>query len=64
MAKIKAWSLEEDDVLRNLIAGGRYAFDVAVRMGHSESAVRARAKQLDMRFAAAPRGCSLKRLTS
>jgi hypothetical protein len=54
--KSKPWKLKEDETLRKLIADGRYAADIAVEMNRSESAVRMRAKQLDLSFAAAPRG--------
>jgi hypothetical protein len=59
--KGKSWSLKEDEMLRKLIADHRYAVDVAVEMSRSEAVVRQRAKLLDLKFAAAPRGRRLKR---
>ena len=56
MPKSKPWKLEEDEILRKFVADGLYAADAAVKMSRSESAVRARAKQLNLSFAAAPRG--------
>jgi len=54
--KSSPWKLTEDEILRKLIADGRYAVDVAIEMSRSVAAVRMRAKQLALRFAAAPRG--------
>ncbi len=60
MPKRNSWDLKEDEMLRKLVAEGQYAMDVAVGMRRSESAVRLRTKQLDLKIAAAPKGRSLK----
>jgi hypothetical protein len=50
------WTSHEDIVLQRLAAAGKYAAAIAAEMTRSESAIRSRAKQLNIALATAQRG--------
>jgi hypothetical protein len=50
------WTSYEDIVLQRLAAAGKYAATIAVEMNRSESAIRNRAKKLNITLARAQRG--------
>jgi hypothetical protein len=50
------WTSHEDIVLQRLAAAGKYAATIAVEVNRSESAIRNRAKELNITLARAQRG--------
>jgi len=47
----RLWTSHEDIVLQRLAAAGKYAVAIAVEMSRSESAIRSRAKKLNITLA-------------
>jgi DNA-binding NarL/FixJ family response regulator len=45
---IRPWTSHEDIVLQRLAAAGKYAAAIAAEMNRSESAIRSRAKKLNI----------------
>jgi C4-dicarboxylate-specific signal transduction histidine kinase len=54
--RARPWTSHEDVVLQRLAAVGKYAAGIAVEMNRSESAIRSRAKKLNIALARAQRG--------
>jgi DNA-binding NarL/FixJ family response regulator len=54
--RARPWTSHEDIVLQRLAAAGKYAATIAVEMNRSESAIRNRAKELNIALARAQRG--------
>ncbi|WP_159008966.1 hypothetical protein [Bradyrhizobium sp. S69] len=53
MSKVRGrpWTSQDDLLLRNLTAAGKNAFTIAVEMNRSESVIRRRAKESDLKIA-------------
>ena len=51
--RARPWTSHEDIVLQRLAAAGKYAAAIAPEMNRSESAIRSRAKKLDITLARA-----------
>jgi C4-dicarboxylate-specific signal transduction histidine kinase len=58
--RARLWTSHEDIVLQRLAAAGKYAAAIAVEMNRSESAIRSRAKKLNIMLARAQSGVKAK----
>ena len=52
----RPWTSEDDVMLRDLAAAGKYVVTIAVEMNRSESVIRSRAKENDVKIAKNTRG--------
>jgi DNA-binding NarL/FixJ family response regulator len=54
--RARPWTSHEDIVLQRLAVAGKHVATIAVEMNRSESAIRNRAKELNIALATAQRG--------
>jgi hypothetical protein len=57
---VRLWTSHEDIVLQRLAAAGKHAAAIAAEMNRSESAIRSRAKKLNITLASAQGGLKAK----
>jgi DNA-binding NarL/FixJ family response regulator len=59
--RVRPWTSHEDIVLQRLAAAGKHAAAIAAEMNRSESAIRSRARKLNIMLARAQGGLKAKK---